>query len=92
MTEMINQAEIEQLLAEAEELLSQLEPELLAYLQEEERAHVEEQVQSLKKFHAEVQDQVNKQAGLKVSSYGEGMHEAITEIAKAMKALARYLA
>jgi hypothetical protein len=92
MTETINQTELERLLAEAEELLNQLEPELLAYLQKEERAHVGEQVQNLKKLQAEVQDQVNKQEGLKVSSYGEGMHEAIVEIGKAMKALARYLA
>ncbi len=92
MADTVRQEELEQLLAEAEELLGQLDPEILAYLAEEERALLEEQAQSLKKLKAEVQDQISKQEGAKVSSYGEGMHEAIADIAKAMKALARYLA
>ncbi len=92
MTTTITQAELEQLLAEAEELLNQLNPEILAYLAEEERAHLEKQAQTLKELQAEVQSQLNKQAGAGVSSYGKGMHEAIEDIAKAMKALARSLA
>ena len=92
MTENFSEKELEQLLAEAEELLGQLDPEILAYLEEEERAQLEEQARSLKNLKAEVQDQISKQEGSKVSSYGEGMHEAIADIAKAMKALARYLA
>ena len=92
MNENFSDEELEQLLAEAEELLGQLDPEILAYLEEEERAQLDEQAQSLRNLKAEVQDQISKQEGTKFSSYGEGMHEAITEITKAMKALARYLA
>lgn len=91
MSRNFSDEELEQLLAEAEELLGQLDPEILAYLEEEDRAQLEEQAQSLKKLTAEVQDQISKPEGAKVSSYGEGMHEAIADIAKAMKALARYL-
>ncbi|MGQ9919693.1 MAG: hypothetical protein ACUVRZ_00010 [Desulfobacca sp.] len=91
MSQNFSEAELEQLLAEAEELLEQLDAEIFAYLAEEERAQLAEQTQNLAKLKAEVQQQIGKPAGAKISGYGEGMHEAIVEIAKAMKALGRYL-
>ena len=83
--------DIEQILAEAEDLLQQIDPEIIEYLKEEQRAQLEQQVQSLKKLKSEVQDKIGKEGPSKSKLYSEGMHEAIEDIAKAMKALASYL-
>jgi CDGSH-type Zn-finger protein len=83
--------DIEQILAEADDLLQQIDPEIIEYLKEEQRAQLEEQVQSLKKLKSEVEDKIGKEGPSKSKPYSEGMHEAIEDIAKAMKALAGYL-
>jgi hypothetical protein len=83
--------DIEQILAEADDLLQQIDPEIIAYLKEEQRAQLEQQARSLKKLKSEVQEMIRKEDLSKSLSYGEGMHEAIDDIAKAMKALASYL-
>jgi hypothetical protein len=83
--------DIEQLLAEADDLLQQIDPEIIAYLEEEQRAQLEQQAQSLKKLKSEVQDMIHQEDLSKSFSYSEGMHEAIEDIAQAMKALTRHL-
>jgi multidrug resistance efflux pump len=83
--------DIEQILAEADDLLMQIDPEIIEYLKEEQRAQLEQQAQSLKKLKSEVQDKIEKEGVPESGSYGEGMHEAIEDIAKAMKALKNYL-
>jgi CDGSH-type Zn-finger protein len=83
--------DIEQILADANDLLQQIDPEIIEYLQEEQRAQLEQQVQSLKKLKSEVQDKIGKGGPSKSRPYSEGMHEAIDDIAKAVKALASYL-
>jgi hypothetical protein len=83
--------DIDQLLAEAEELLQQLDPELLEYFEEEQRAQLEEHAQSLKKLKSEVHDKIEKEGTPESSSYSEGTHEAIEDIVKAMKTMAGYL-
>ena len=83
--------DIEQILAEADDLLQQIDPEIIEYLKEEQRAQLEQQVQSLKKLKSEVEDKLGKEGPSKSKPYSEGMHEAIEDIAKAMKALASYL-
>jgi len=83
--------DIEQLLAEADELLQQLDPEILEYLEEGDRAALERQAQSLKKLKSEVQDKIGKEEPSKSIPYSEGVHEAMDDIVKAMKALAKYL-
>jgi seryl-tRNA synthetase len=84
--------DIEQILAEAEDLLQQIDPEIIEYLKEEQRTQVEQQAQSLKKLKSEIEDQIGQEGPSKNWPYSEGMHEAMDEIAKAMKALASYLA
>jgi seryl-tRNA synthetase len=84
--------DIEQILAEAEDLLQQIDPEVIEYLKEEQRTQVEQQAQSLKKLKSEIEDQIGQEGPSKNWPYSEGMHEAMDEIAKAMKALASYLA
>jgi DNA-binding transcriptional MerR regulator len=83
--------DIEQILAEADELLRQINSEFIVDMEEEQRAQLEQQAQGLKKLKSEVQDKIEK-AGTSTSiSHGEGMHEAIEDIVKAMKGLASYL-
>jgi hypothetical protein len=91
MTKTIEHEDIKQILAEADELLQRIDPEIISYLQEEQRAHLEQQAESLKKLKSEVQDKLAKEEPSQISSYGEGMHEAIDDIVKAMKALTSYL-
>jgi F0F1-type ATP synthase membrane subunit b/b' len=83
--------EIEQILAEAEDLLQQLDPEIIEYLEQEQRAQLEQQAQSLKRLRSELQDQIGQEGPPESSSYSEGVHEAVEDIVKAMKGLARYL-
>jgi F0F1-type ATP synthase membrane subunit b/b' len=83
--------DIEQILAEADELLQQIDPEIIAYMEEEQRIQLEQQAQSLKKLKSEVQDKIGKEGAPESSSYSEGVHEAIEDIVKAMKGLASYL-
>jgi hypothetical protein len=83
--------DIEQILAEADDLLQQIDPEIIEYMKEEQRAQFEQHVQSLKRLKSEVQDQIGKEEPSQSRPYSEGMHEAIVEIGKAMKALASYL-
>jgi len=83
--------DIEQILAEADDLLQKIDPEIIEYLKEEQRAQLEQQAQSLKKLKSEVEDKIGQEGPSKDWPYSEGMHEAIDDIVKAMKALASYL-
>ena len=91
MQKTYNYEDIEQLLAEADDLLQQIDPKIIEYLKEEQRAQLEEQAQILKKLKSEVQDKIGKEEPSKSRPYSEGMHEAIDDIVKAMKALSSYL-
>jgi hypothetical protein len=46
--------DIEQILAEADDLLEQIDPEVIEFLKEEQRAQFEQQTQSLKKLKSEI--------------------------------------
>jgi len=84
--------DIDQILAEADELLQQIDPELLEYFEEEQRAQIEEHAQSLKRLKSEVQYKFEKEGAPEESgSYSEGAHEAIEDIVKAMQTMAGYL-
>jgi hypothetical protein len=82
---------IEQILAEADELLQQIDPEIIKDMEEDCRAQLELQTQSLKKLKSEVQHKIGKEGKPENRSYGEGMHEAMDTIVKAMKDLASSL-
>jgi hypothetical protein len=83
--------DIEQILAEADDLLQQIDPEVIEYLKEEQRSQLEQQAQSLKKLKSEVEDKIGQEGPSKNWPYSEGMHEAMDDIVKAMKDLASYL-
>jgi DNA-binding transcriptional MerR regulator len=83
--------DIEQILAEADKLLRQINPEIIKDMDERRQAQLEEHAQRLKKLKSEVHDKIGKEGTQESGSYGEGMHEAIEDIAKAMKDLASHL-
>ena len=78
---------IEQLLAEADELIEQINSDAIKDMQEEHRLQFEKHAQNLRKIKSEVQGKIEK----KTNSGAEGMHEAIQDIVKAMQDLTKYL-
>ncbi len=83
--------DIEKVLAEADELLQKINPAIVKDMEERRRAQLDEHAQRLKKLKSEVQDRIGKEKTPENRSYGEGMHEAMDDIMKAMKDLASYL-
>ncbi len=83
--------DIEQMLAEADDLLKQTDPEIIEYMEEERRLQLAEHAKKLKKLKSEVQAKIEKEDTPESGSYGEGMHEAIEDISKAMKDLMSFL-
>ena len=78
---------IEQLLAEADELVQQINSEAINDMQEEHRLQFEKHAQNLKKIKSEVEGKIEK----KTNSGADGMHEAIQDIVMAMRDLTKYL-
>ena len=78
---------IEQLLAEADELIRQINSDVINDMQEAHRQQFEKQAQNLKKIKSEVQGKIEKKGTSEISSSAEGMHEAIQDIVKAMQNL-----
>ena len=78
---------IEQLLAEADDLIQQIHTDAINDIQEEHRLQFEKHAQNLKKIKSEVQGKIEK----KINSGAEGMHKAILDIVKAMRDLTKYL-
>ena len=91
MKETFKHEDIEQILAEADDLLQQIDPEIIEYMEEERRLQLEQHAQNLKKLKSEVHDKIGNEAAPESGSYSEGVHEAIEDIVKAMKNLASYL-
>ncbi|MCE5333539.1 MAG: hypothetical protein LLG06_03020 [Desulfobacteraceae bacterium] len=91
MRENFKHEDIEQILAEADNLLQKIDPEIIEDMEEERRAQLEQHAQSLKMLKSEIQDKIGKEATPESKSYGEGMHEAIEDIVKAMKAMTSFL-
>ena len=82
---------IEQLLAEADELIQQINSDVINDIEEEHRLQVEKHAQNLRKLKSEVQDKIEKKETSEISSSAEGMHEAIQDIVKAMQDLKNHL-
>ena len=82
---------IEQLLAEADELIQQINSDAIKDMQEEHLLQFEKHAQNLKKIKSEVQEKIEKKGTSEISSSADGMHEAIQDIVKSMKDLKNYL-
>lgn len=91
MQKTFKEEDIEQILAEADELLQQIDPEIIEYMNEEQRIQIEQEAEELRRLKMEVQDKIENEGDLKDSSYSQGVHEAIEDIVKAMKGLGSYL-
>ena len=82
---------IEQLLAEADELVQKINSDVINDMQEEHRLQFAKHAENLKKIKSEVQGKIEKKGRSEISSSAEGMHEAIQDIVKAMQDLTKYL-
>ncbi|MBR9988060.1 MAG: hypothetical protein KFF68_19320 [Desulfosarcina sp.] len=91
MSEYLESKDIEQLMAEADELVQRINADTLKELKEEHRLQVEKHAQHLKKIKAEVRGKIEKKGTSKIDHGAEGMHEAFQEISKAVGALKKYL-
>jgi phage-related protein len=78
---------IKQLLAEADELIQQINSEAIKDMQEEHLLQFEKHAQHLKKIKSEVQGRIEKKATSEISSSAEGMHEALQDIVRALQDL-----
>jgi len=78
---------IEQLLAEADELIRQINSDAVSDMKEEHLLQFEKHAQNLKQIRSEVQGKIEKKGTSGISSSAEGMHEAIQDIVKAMQDL-----
>ena len=91
MPKNVESKNIEQLLAEADELIEQIHSDAINDMQEEHRLQFEKHAQNLKKIKSEVQGKIEKKGTSEISSSADGMHEAIQDIVRSMKDLKNYL-
>lgn len=78
---------IESILSEADELLNKYNSWLIEDMEETKRTQLEIYANELKKLRLQIQDKTENDKTPDYSSSGEGIHEAIDDIVKAMKAL-----
>ena len=78
---------VEQLMAEADELIQQINSDVINDMKEEHRMQFENHTQKLKEIKSVVQGKMEK----KKSSGAEGVHEAIQDIVEAMQAFTKYI-
>jgi len=78
---------IEQILAEADELIMQINSDAIKDMQEEHLLQFEKHAQNLEKIKSEVQGKIEKKGTSEINSSAEGMYEAIQDIVKAMQEL-----
>jgi hypothetical protein len=84
MSKKLESKNIEELLAEADELIRQINSDAIKDMQEEHRLQFEKHAQDLKKIKSEVQGRIQKKEAAEIGSGAEGMHQAILDIVKAM--------
>ena len=79
---------LEQLMAEADELVQKINSEYLEDLEEDHRLQFEKHAQKLQELKSVVQAKTEEKGTIESFSSAEGIHEAILDIVKAMKDLA----
>jgi F0F1-type ATP synthase membrane subunit b/b' len=84
MSKTLESKSIEQLLAEADDLIRQINSDAIKDIQEEHRLQFERHAQSLEKIKSKVQGKSDKKGVSQRDAGAEGMHEAILDIVKAM--------
>jgi len=81
---------LEELLAEADELIEKINSEFLEDLEKGHRLQFEKHAQRLQKIKSEVQAKTEEKGTIESFSTAEGMHQAVLDIVKAMKDLGGY--
>ena len=77
----------DELLAEAEELIRQINSDALEYMQDDHRIVFEKHVEKLERIKASAQGKAKVKKESDISDSAEGMHVAIQDIVKAMREL-----
>jgi hypothetical protein len=90
MQDTLKEEDIQQILAEADELLQKIDPEIIEYMEETRRLELEQQAQILKELKSEVDEQIGKEGPSTSGPFSEGVHQAMDDFVKATKALASY--
>jgi hypothetical protein len=84
MSKTLESKSVEQLLAEADELIRQINTGAIKDLQAEHRLEFEKHAQNFKKIKTEAQNKSDKKGTSQRDAGAEGIHEAILDIVKAM--------
>ncbi|MBI5845651.1 MAG: hypothetical protein HZB23_13400 [Deltaproteobacteria bacterium] len=79
--------DLEQSLAQADELIRQINSDFLKDMDEDRCMQFEKHAQNLEKIKSEVKAKSGQEGEFKVNSGVEGVHEAIQEMVKAMNDL-----
>jgi hypothetical protein len=87
----IQSIDMDQLLAEAEELIQDINDDVIKEMEDEHRLQFELHAQRFKNIKTKVQSKASKEGKSEASSIGEGMHEAILDIIKSMREMTSYL-
>lgn len=74
-------------MAEADELIKQINSDAFKHLKEEHRLQLEMHAQNLGKLKSDVQGRMGNSGSSEIGSGADGIHEAIDDIVKAMKTL-----
>jgi hypothetical protein len=90
MPETLKSKSIDELLAEADELVQKYTSEFLEDLEEEHRLQFEKHAQRLQELKSEVQAKTEDKGTIESFTTAEGMHQAVLDIVKAMKDLTSY--
>jgi hypothetical protein len=79
--------DMKQLLAEADELIQQINTDAIEYMEEEHHLQFATHIQNFEKIKSKVQGEIDKNGTSEIGSGAEGIHEAIQEIVTAMQDL-----
>ncbi|MBF0225432.1 MAG: hypothetical protein HQK76_08270 [Desulfobacterales bacterium] len=91
MSKNLDPKNIDQLMAEAEELIQQFNSDAIKDIKEEHRLQFEKHAHNLKKIKSKILGKTENKDAEDISSNGEGIHNAIQDIVKAIKDLKSYL-
>ena len=83
--------EIEQLMAEADELVKRVHSDIFHEMEEAHRLQFEIHAQELEKIRSDVHGRIDKKNAADLGSGAEGIHEAILDIIKAMQGFTKSL-
>jgi acyl-CoA thioesterase FadM len=77
MTTYWKDKDIEQLMAEADEIIQQINSDFIKEMEEEDRLRIEIYAQKLKKRKSEIESRIRKKETSETDSGAQGMHEQL---------------